>query len=174
VRDPVLVDTPPQEAGERTIEPWTSAAVSRAVGWIGAVLAAAALADYALALVPTAFGNTEWEFGTISEVFAGLPLLSVGLAAVWVSAAGLGRRWLLILVGVVLLAAAAWVLVFLVLFATDIPTAIRATQGVARLGINKLVAKTLIMGLLFGGSYVVTGVLALKQARGILPKGAGA
>ena len=141
-----------------------------ALGWIGVVLAAAALADYAIALYPTAFSSMEWEFGTISQIFAGLPLLSIGLAAVWVSAAGSGRRWLLVLIGVALLVAAACVLAFLVLFALDIPAAVRATQGVARLGIEKLVAKTLIMGSLFGASYIVMGVLSLRQARGVLSR----
>jgi hypothetical protein len=128
-------------------------------------LALAALTDYALAFYPLGFGSAEWEMGTISSVVQGLPLFSIGLVGVWVGAGGLGRRWMLWIVGLVFLAASAGVLGSLVVFLTDVPIAIRATQGAARLGIQKLIAKTLILGLLFGASYVVMGVLALKQAR---------
>jgi len=50
---------------------------------------------------------------------------------------------------------------------TDVPIAIRATQSgdAARLGILKLVAKTLYLGALFGLAYVAAGVLALRRAR---------
>ena len=161
-----MVQTPPREAGERAVEPWSWATVSRAVGWIGAVLAAAALADYALAVFPTGFGSPEWEMATIGAVVQGLPLFSIGLAGVWVCGAGLGRRGLLLIAGAVFLLAAVCVLGSLVLFLTDVPVAIRATQGAARLGINKLIAKTLILGLLFVGGFVAAGVVALKQSRG--------
>lgn len=166
----VLAREPAARASRKAVAPWATATVLLAVGWIGVVLAAAALADYALALFPTSFSSMEWEFGTISQVFAGLPLLSIGLAAVWVSGAGSGRRWVLLATGVVFELAALCILVLLLLFALDIPAAVRSTEGPARLAVGKLAAKTLIMGLLFGTSYIITGVLALKQARGT-PRG---
>jgi hypothetical protein len=155
-----------KEANRRVAQPWSAAATYRVAGWVGLVLALAALTDYALAFYPLGFGSAEWEMGTISSVVQGLPLLSIGLVGVWVSGAGLGRRGVLLIAGAVFLLTAAGVLGSLVLFLTDVPIAIRATQGVARLGIQKLITKTLILGLLFGASYIVMGVLALKQARG--------
>jgi len=164
----VLVQPSVKAAGQRVVEPWSGAAKYRVAGWVGAVLALAALTDYALAFYPLGFGSPEWEMGTIGAVVQGLPLFSIGLAGVWVCGAGLGRRSVLVIAGAVFLLAAACVLGSLVLFLTDIPVAIRATQGqgAARLGIQKLIAKTLMLGLLFVGAYVAAGVVALKQSRG--------
>jgi len=162
----VLVEPSVKAAGQRVVEPWSGAAKYRVAGWVGAVLALAALTDYALAFYPQGFGSPEWEIATISQVVQGLPLFSIGWIGVWVCAGGLGRRWLLAIVGLGFLVAAACVLALLVVFLTDVPVAIRATQSIARMGIVKLVAKTLILGLLFGASYIVVGLLALKQARG--------
>lgn len=161
----VLVQPSAKPADQRAVEHWSGATRYRVAGWVGVVLALAALTDYALAFYPLGFGSPEWEIGTISAVVQGLPLFSIGLVGVWVGAGGLGRRRMLLIVGLVFLAAAACVLGSLVLFLTDVPVAIRATQDIARLGIKKLVVKTLVLGLLFGASYVVMGVLALKQAR---------
>lgn len=133
------------------------------------LLALAALCDDALAFYPLGFGSAEWEMATIGSVMQGLPLLSIGLGALWVAAARLAWRWTLVAVGWGGLLLAAIMLGLLLLFLTDVPLAIRATQAVARLGIYKLVARTLIMGLLFGAAYAVMGVLALKRARGTSP-----
>lgn len=164
----VLVEegAPNKGARRRAVAPWSSTTVFLALGWIGLVLTAAALVDYALALYPLRLGSAEWEIGTISQVFFGLPLISLGMAAVWVSGAGGGRRWVLLGVGVAFLAAAMLVASMVVLFTLDVPLALRATtQDVARLGLKKLIVKTLMLGLLFGASYVVAGVLALRQVR---------
>jgi hypothetical protein len=103
---------------------------------------------------------------TVGAMTQGLPLFSLGLVGIWVAAGCLRRRWTLWLVGVAFLAAALCILGSLVLFLTDVPTALRATTGITQLGIEKLIAKTLLLGLLFGVSFVVFGLLALKQARG--------
>jgi hypothetical protein len=134
---------------------------------MGLILTLAALIDYALSVVPSGFGNPEWETGTISQLVAGLPLVTIGLGLLWVSGGYLARRWYLLVLGVVFFAAAASVLALLVLFATNIPTALRATEGEAHLGIQKLVVKTLILGVAFSVAYMVMGVLSLRQSRGI-------
>lgn len=112
----------------------------------------------------------EWEFGTIGQVFAGLPLLSLALAAIWVSGATSGRRWLLLSVGVVLEIGALIVMILLAAFALDIPVALKTNPGPAQEPVAKLAVKTVFMGLLFGAFYVVAGVLAFRQARGT-PRG---
>ncbi len=137
---------------KKVVAPWASETLYSVLGWIGVVMAAAALVDYAIALLPTHFSSMEWEVGTISQVFAGLPLLSLGLAAIWVSGAGAGRRWQLLGIGLA--------------FALDVPVAIKGTPEAARSPVVKLVLKTVIMGLVFGAAYITAGVLALKQARG--------
>ena len=136
-----------------------------AVGWVGGILALTALSDFALALYPWGFGSAEWELATIGAVVQGLPLFSIGLAAVWISAGGTGRRLVMLgvvsclLVGITLLAAS------LIVFLTDVPPAVRATQGVARIGIYKLVARTLFMGLLFAAAYLAAAVTGLKRTK---------
>lgn len=155
------------QPGKRAVvRPWSEEATYRVVGWAGALLALAALCDYALAFYPLGFGSAEWEMATIGSVVQGLPLLSIGLAALWVCAARLAWRAMLVVVGAGGLILAACVFVSLLLFVTDVPLAVRATQSVARLGIYKLVARTLILGLMFGTAYAVMGVMALKRARG--------
>ncbi len=151
---------------KKVVAPWASETLYSVLGWIGVVMAAAALVDYAIALLPTHFSSMEWEVGTISQVFAGLPLLSLGLAAIWVSGAGVGRRWQLLAIGLAFEVGALIVLVLLLAFALDVPVAIKGTPVAARSPVVKLVLKTVIMGLLFGAAYIIAGVLALKQARG--------
>jgi hypothetical protein len=106
---------------------------------------------------------------TIGAIVQGLPLVSIALAAMWISAARRGNRWILLTVGWVLVVAAVMLFAALVVFLTDAPLAVRATQSVARLGIYKLGAGTLSMGLLFGIGYLVMAVMALRQARGKSP-----
>ena len=158
---------PGKKGGSSAVMPWTWQAVARAGGWIGLTLLLAALIDSGLALVPMAFGNAEWETGTISSLMAGLPLVTIGLGGMWVSAACLTRRWLLATMGFVLLGAAASVLVLLLLFTLNVPTALHATQNEAHLVIQKLVLKTLVLGLTFSIAYIVMGVLSFRQARGV-------
>ncbi len=155
-----------REPGEgKSVAPWTAARLYAAVGWVGVVLAAAALADYALAFFPTAFSSMEWEFGTISQIFAGLPLLWIGLACIWVSGAMAGRQWVLLTIGIALVLAAVIVLVLLVAFALDVPVALKTTQAVARRAVEKAILKTVFMGVLFAAAFAISGVLALSQAR---------
>lgn len=162
----ILVQPSTTAAGRKVARPWSGAATFRVAGWVGLVLALASLTDTALALYPLGFGSPEWEMATISSVVQGLPLFSIGWVGVWVGGAGLGRRGVLVVAGAVFLVAAAAVLGSLVLFLTDVPIAIRATEGAARLGIQKLIAKTLMLGFMFAGAHVVAGVVAFRQARG--------
>jgi len=151
----------------RRAPPWDEARRYSIIGWIGFILALAALSDYVLALYPLGLGSPEWELATIGSIVQGLPLFSIGLGAIWISAGGLGRRWLLIVLGWALLLLAIVAFGALAVFATDVPLALKATHGVARIGIEKLTAKTFFLGLLFGGSYVLVGVLALRQTRAV-------
>jgi hypothetical protein len=107
----------------------------------------------------------EWEFATIASVFSGLPLLTMGLAALWLSAMMRAQRWQVITTAVVLLVAGVVVFGLLLVFVLDVPLALRASAGEVRLGVKKAVAKTVMLGLLFGGSYLVTGVWSLRRRR---------
>jgi hypothetical protein len=160
--DKAAAEQTQSKAADERLDAGTTAVV---VLWLGLVLTVAALTDYVMALYPPVFGSPEWEFATISDIVAGLPLVTIGLAFVWVSSGWLGRRWLTIAAGVGFLVGALCVFGALLLFATNIPVALRATQDLARGNIEKLIAKTLILGLLFGTVYIVAGVITLKRAR---------
>jgi hypothetical protein len=151
----------------RVIEPWTVPQAAGMLGWIGGVLLAAAGVDYAAALYPPALGSMEWEFGTVSELVAGLPLGAVGLAALWMSGGLRGSKQWLMAVGVVLLLASLFTAAITVLFVTNVPAALAATMDNARLGIIKLVVKTTLSGSLFGLAFAAAGIMAVRQARGI-------
>ncbi len=165
----IIVRREASEAGflKGDLAPWSEGFRYRVLGWFGLVLAAAAIGDYALALYPLGFGSPEWEMGTVAALAQGLPLSFVGLTLVWVSAAGLRLRWLMWVIGAVMVLAAVTILAGLALFIADAPIALRATaeNAAARLTVQKMIARTLFLGLLFGSAYGVAGVFALRQAR---------
>jgi hypothetical protein len=160
----VLVKSNP-EREPRFVRP--QAEVGWAVaGWLGLTLALAGLADLVLLWIPVQFGVPEWEFATVASTTSAMPLVTIGLAGLVGSAAFRGSRWLLWVVGVVLAVGAVALAVGMLLFLTNVPMAIRATADAARLGILKAIAKTAVLGLLFGSTYVAGAFWSLKLATG--------
>ena len=70
------------------------------IGWFGLVLAAAGIFDFLLAWYPLGLGSAEWEFGTITASYAGLPLPTMGLAALLGSALARGVRWQILVLSI--------------------------------------------------------------------------
>lgn len=67
------------------------------IGWTVAIAGGVAIAivgwtDILMAWYPLQFGSLEWEFGTISRTFDGLPLGTVGLLGIVAGLAAGGRR----------------------------------------------------------------------------------
>jgi hypothetical protein len=137
----------------------------RWLGWFGLVIALLGLGDIALAWIPLAFGNPQWEFGTVAATFSGLPLASFGLAALQAAAFARGKRGILGASSIFLILLAVAVLAALVLFLLDVPLALRAGQGAAAIGIKKAIIKTLMLGLGFGGLYLFGGIAGLRYLR---------
>ena len=135
------------------------------LGWFSLVLALAGLGDWLLAWFPMRLGTPEWEFGTIVSTFSGLPLITMGFAGMLASAAARGIRWQMVTVAVIVLLFATWLLAAFVVFLLDVPIALGAVRGVARLGIIKAIAKTSMLAVLFSTVYLVAGVSALRFAR---------
>lgn len=78
-------------------------AALRVAGVVGAVIAIVGWTDLAFAWFPLEWGNPEWEFGTSSRTFDGLPLATIGVGAIAASAVGLGsRRGMLLTLALVL------------------------------------------------------------------------
>ncbi len=137
----------------------------RWIGWFGLVLAVVGLADFALAWYPMNWGSPEWEFGTVTASYSGLPLPTMGLLALIASAVARGMRWQIVVLAVGLLGFALLLYVGFAVFLTTVPMALGAVEGVPQLGIKKAIVKTTVLALAFPGSYVVAGWLALRHVR---------
>jgi hypothetical protein len=135
------------------------------LGWFSLVLALAGFGDWLLAWFPMRFGTPEWEFGTIVSTFSGLPLITMGFAGLLASAVARSIRWQVIAVAVAVLLFGIWLLAAFVVFLLDIPVALQAVQGVARLGILKAIAKTCMLAALFSTVYFVASISALRYSR---------
>lgn len=136
----------------------------RWLSWFSLVLALAGVSDWIIAWVPVRLGNPEWEFGTIVASIAGLPLIGIGFAGLLASGIARGAKSQTIVVASAALLLAVLLLGALVVFALDVPLALSSVQGVARLGIQKAIVKTTIVGLLFLVAFGVSGVAALRFA----------
>ena len=137
----------------------------RWLGWFSLVLALAGLGDWLLAWFPMRFGSPEWEFGTVVSTLAGLPLITMGFAGLLASAVARDIRWQVVAVAIAVLLFGTWVLAAFVVFLLDVPIAMRAVQGVARVGIMKAIAKTTMLAVLFSAVYFVAAISALRYAR---------
>jgi hypothetical protein len=112
----------------------------------GLTVAAVAALDSALLVYPTQFANLDWEFGTISGLIEGMPLLTVGFGAMVIAATANGwARWRRVL-SIVALLMAVLLLTMLVIFALDLPVAMLAAQPAMKGSIKRVALKNLAMG----------------------------
>ena len=110
----------------------------------GAALALAGFFDLVLAWVPLGIGNPEWEFGTVTGMLNGLPLPTVGLVLVLISARERGRIVLARIIGSVFAILAVATILAGVLYALDVPLALRAVQDpLAKSGLIKAIIKAM-------------------------------
>lgn len=137
----------------------------RWLGWLGVLLTVVGAGDLALAWYPPGFGRPAWEFATIAASFSGLPLVTMGLAALLGSAAARGIRWMVRLVSWLCIVAGLLVLAAFVLFLTDVPIALRGSPAEVMVGVKKAIAKTSLLGVSFGSAYLVAGFAGLRHAR---------
>jgi len=141
-----------------------------AMGFLcGLTVAAVGALDNALLFYPPQFASLDWEFGTISGLIEGMPLMTIGFGAMVVTSAAMGwKKWrralsiMSLLIALVLLA-------LLVIFALDVPAAFSAVQPAMQTSIKKLVLKNAVMGSCYLLFYVALGVWTwrrLKTLRG--------
>lgn len=135
------------------------------MGWFGLLLAFAGLGDLVIAWVPLRFGSPEWEFGTIVATFAGLPLVTVGFAAMLGSALARGVRWQVRTLAWVVLVSGMFLAAAYALFLTVMPIAIRGAPEGVSIGVTKAVAKTSLLAVGFVTAYLVAGAQALRKLR---------
>jgi len=140
----------------------------RALAALGVVFVVVGGVDALLVWFPTSFGQADWEFGTVTAGLNGLPLPLVGVALVLGDALMNGKRVVVRVVAVLLLVLAAMILAMGVLYATDIPLALRAVgpgESVARLGVEKSMFKTISQLVSYPTGLIIVGVMAWRSTR---------
>ena len=143
-RRPITVETAVKRpAGRAPLDAW------RTLGWIGVSFTILGLLDVALGWFPPAFGNPEWEFGTISGSLNALAIPMLGLYLVLASAIARSDRRAGRIVAVVMGALLLTTLGLGVLYLTVLPIAIKAVAGNAlvALGIKKAIVKAVVLGI---------------------------
>jgi hypothetical protein len=129
------------------------------LSWIGLVFVLVGGLDLALTWYPFGFGNPEWEFGTVSAVFDGLPVPTLGLALLLGAGVAAGSRWLVRVMAIALALAALAIVVAFVLYATNIPIALQTvTEPLVRLGLKKAITKTCGQALFYSVFFVWVAV----------------
>ena len=131
---------------------------------LGTLFALVGAADLVLVFIPLAFGNPEWEFGTAATVLNGLPVLSFGAGILLASAIALRSKRLCRWLAVVFFLLAIVVAAVSFLLLTTAPMALNTAQGLARLGIQKAVAKAAAQTFLYLAAFLWLGFLGWKQA----------
>lgn len=134
----------------------------RWIGWFGVTMSIAGLGDLVLAWYPAAFGDPGWEFTTVTQSFAGLPLVALGMFALLASGMARGVRWLTVAVAVLMGVLGIGIVAALALFLTDVPIGLQVSTGGARTGILKATAKTVGLGVMFGFAFLWAAGSALR------------
>lgn len=156
-----------KKAKRRRLDPLPGAprAAWKAVGWFGLLLAIVGSGDVGLLWFPFRLGSPEWEFGTIAASMSGLPLPTIGLAAMLAAGLGLGSRWLIRTTSWSLVVLAILILGAYVLFMTNVPLALRGTPPEVAIGVKREVIKTSLLGIGFPVAYILLAIGSLKHTR---------
>jgi hypothetical protein len=144
LRRPLPIEAAPSRTGARP--PLEAFSV---LGTIGAAFFILGLIDIGLGWYPAAFGNLEWEFGTISGSLNALAIPMLGLYLMLASAIARSDRRMARIVSVLMGLLLATLLVLGVIYVTVVPVAIKAVAGnpAVSLGIKKGIAKAVTLGL---------------------------
>jgi hypothetical protein len=136
------------------------------LGFMGFVFLFMGLLDIAIAGYPVQFGNPEWEFGTIGSWMNALTVPALGLALLLGSAVARGWQQGIKLWAIVLIILAIVVLGLLIVYSLNLPLAFRAVQEpLARSGLKRSVAKSLIQGVFYPAVFLILALKALRRSK---------
>lgn len=138
--------------------------VWRVVLILGITIAIVGWVDLALLWHPLQFGNAEWEFGTISAHFDGMPLGTIGLATVAIGLMGLGWRRTTRFLSVLILAVTAGLLAIAVIYGLDVPLALKGTQPQLHSAVTKAVIKTTAYVVTYVGFYLWLAITCWRRS----------
>ena len=135
------------------------------LGRLGAAFAFIGLFDVVLTWIPLAFGDAEWEFGTVTSSMDSMPVATLGLGLLLGAGVARGKRNLLRGLSVLFIAIGFAILAAALLYVTEIPIALRAVQdaGLA-LAMKKAIAKTSVQLILYPVLYMWLGFTAWRHA----------
>jgi len=132
---------------------------------LGLALAAVGLVDVAMLFFPARPSAVDWEFGTISGVFEGLPLVTIGVGLMAAGAiARAGRGWLMTM-AVVQLILALVLMVLLVVFVLDIPVVLGAVDPQMKFTAKQSIVKSGLMAVVYVLTYLTLGIWAARRVR---------
>jgi len=126
---------------------------------LGAAFAVLGAVDLGLAWFPLNFGTPQWEFGTVTQTLDGMPVFTLGLVLSLAAAVAQGK-WLLTRLISIWLFVLAFLIVFMaVLYATDLPIALRAVPDPQiRQGLMKAIMKTSAQAVVYPAAFVWMGI----------------
>ena len=121
----------------------------RVLGWIGLVFLIVGGMDFVLVWTPTNFANREWQFGSVTQSFNGLPILLLGVGLLTVAGEQAERTWWQ-WVGTV--AAAALLLAVVggfLLWASNVSLAMATVPENLARGVQEAIAKTAVQSVAY-------------------------
>lgn len=146
--DPKIVASA-KEQGRTRPEPVDPGQSWAALGWIGLAFMLVGGMDFVLTWLPPDFGNREWEYGTVTASFNGLPILLLGLGLLITASERLDRRWWGTLGVVGALGLLLWVLAGFALWAMNISLALQTVPDNLLLGVQRALAKTMVQSVVY-------------------------
>ncbi len=165
---PLITD----RSARRTLSPRSGADV---LGTLGTALAALGVAEIVLVFIPSAWGNREWEFGSVVAVMDGLPIVVLGISLLLYSLVTREKdRWVRLVgglgmvVGVVLLVGG-----IAILARTVGPAFASVTDPLVRLGVQKAVGKLVLQLAISPAALMLVCWFAWKQLNAAASRPAG-
>jgi len=152
--------------GRRKLDP---ALGFTALGWVGFGFLMVGGMDFLLAWYPPAFQSPEWQFAVPTQSFSALPVPTLGLGVLLLGAAQAGRRWWAFLAGGISILMGLVVLMGVVLWAKNIPTAISQVPDQVATGMYRSIARTAVQALVYPALLTYLGLTGLRVGRAINP-----
>lgn len=165
-RDP----SPRVLVGDQKAQAWAPLLQEPTLVWRVVVVLAVAVAvvgwiDVGLLWYPLHFGSPEWEFGTVSAHFDGMPLATLGLGLTAAAMIGLGWRRRTRLLAVLMALIGLGLAAILMIYALDIPLAFHGVQPQMRSALEKAVVKTLSYGVIYTVLYWLLSLILWRRSR---------
>ena len=132
---------------------------------LGLALAAVGAVDLLMLIYPARPASLDWEFATISGIFDGLPLTTLGLGMMLASATARGSRAGRLVLMTVMLLMALLIIVALTMFLLDVPAVLRAVNPQLLPTMQKAALKSGMMGALYLLLYTTLGIWAWRLGR---------